>query len=999
MINASYEKSDKIRLTCHLIFYIYKVVLFLTINGIYMKKIIIISFIIFFISCNSDMVQKGMEAIKDPRLPEINIKYNGENIPSGSGSCILTGAKSDTICSEAIFTIENIGTADLELVDSPSIKIENDDLNEFIISSFPPSNILDSGRNLTFSVEFCPINPYEKNVTIVIQNNDFDENNYSFTLRGIAVPQTDFRARLRRGIAPLDVDFESLSEGNISLLEWDFNGDGTTDATGETATYSYTKSGKFSVVLTATGTGGSNYCIKTNYVTISNPAMNIIDNAFEGAVAVRAAYVDTDSYIDIVGVANSDDLKVPPVNVDEISWWKNDGNGNFTKNSTPISTSFIEPNYLHVIDMDFDGDNDIVCQNRNSEDQIYWWSNGDDQGGGDGTVWNQNIITPSYSHRLYFEPADMDGDNDTDLISFHDSDSDGYSNSVLYDENRLNEGSGWDTQTAISLYSTGGIGYCYYLYLADFNNDLLKDILLGGYNGIRWYQNSGDNINYTEYIIANISTSDNLSSKAVADIDNDSDIDIFSIVSYTDTKIVWLNNKSGTTGWEETWDSFTITTDSKGTSLLYPYDVNSDGKVDLIGCSQSYGDIFWWENNGIYGDSTWKKHYITNNFSGVKSIDAADLNGDGSIDIIGAAYYGCQIAWWDISHPDWYSSDVDNSIGTPQTLFSADLDKDGDLDLISGSIDINQVVWYENDGTGNFIDMKIIDPSLKFPAAFYAIDLDKDSDIDIVASGSENVVWYENDGENDYTRHDIATTGISYAYDISAADLNGDSETDIICTSHYNNSVLWWDNDGNENFNNKNTLDSSINWPRSIDLADVDNNLSIDIVVAGSGTSGLAWYRNNGYGSFTKNILGSGSNSVHFKDLDKDSDIDIVVYECINNEIDFWINDGAENFIKNTTPVGTDINGDYSTISIADINGDGYLDVACANQNNDEITWWENDGNQIFDKHLVISGFDYPTYIHAADFDDDGDIDITAVSNESDSIKLWENNIREYSLD
>ncbi len=273
-----------------------------------MKKIIIISFIIFFISCNSDMVQKGMEAIKDPRLPEINIKYNGENIPSGSGSCILTGAKSDTICSEAIFTIENIGTADLELVDSPSIKIENDDLNEFIISSFPPSNILDSGRNLTFSVEFCPINPYEKNVTIVIQNNDFDENNYSFTLRGIAVPQTDFRARLRRGIAPLDVDFESLSEGNISLLEWDFNGDGTTDATGETATYSYTKSGKFSVVLTATGTGGSNYCIKTNYVTISNPAMNIIDNAFEGAVAVRAAYVDTDSYIDIVGVANSDDL-------------------------------------------------------------------------------------------------------------------------------------------------------------------------------------------------------------------------------------------------------------------------------------------------------------------------------------------------------------------------------------------------------------------------------------------------------------------------------------------------------------------------------------------------------------------------------------------------------------------------------------------------------------------------------------------------------------------
>ena len=41
-------------------------------------------------------------------------------------------------------------------------------------------------------------------------------------------------------------------------------------------------------------------------------------------------------------------------------------------------------------------------------------------------------------------------------------------------------------------------------------------------------------------------------------------------------------------------------------------------------------------------------------------------------------------------------------------VFSADLDGDGDMDVLSASESDAKIAWYENDGTGNFSEQKII---------------------------------------------------------------------------------------------------------------------------------------------------------------------------------------------------------------------------------------------------------------------------------------------------
>lgn len=63
------------------------------------------------------------------------------------------------------------------------------------------------------------------------------------------------------GEAPLTVSFDGSQsfdpDGTIATYEWDFDGDGTTDATGQTPSYEFQSQGTFQVVLTVTDNQGA----------------------------------------------------------------------------------------------------------------------------------------------------------------------------------------------------------------------------------------------------------------------------------------------------------------------------------------------------------------------------------------------------------------------------------------------------------------------------------------------------------------------------------------------------------------------------------------------------------------------------------------------------------------------------------------------------------------------------------------------------------------------
>ena len=80
-------------------------------------------------------------------------------------------------------------------------------------------------------------------------------------------------------------------------------------------------------------------------------------------------------------------------------------------------------------------------------------------------------------------------------------------------------------------------------------------------------------------------------------------------------------------------------------------------------------------------------------------------------------------------------------------LFAADMDGDGDIDVGSALWNHNRVQWYANDGSQIFTAHTISNES-ENATGVAAGDMDGDGDMDMVsASGDDDTIaWYQNDG-------------------------------------------------------------------------------------------------------------------------------------------------------------------------------------------------------------------------------------------------------------
>ena len=83
------------------------------------------------------------------------------------------------------------------------------------------------------------------------------------------------------------------------------------------------------------------------------------------------------------------------------------------------------------------------------------------------------------------------------------------------------------------------------------------------------------------------------------------------------------------------------------------------------------------------------------------SVFAADMDGDGDMDIISASYLDDTIAWYEnngAADPSWTAADIATSADGARSVFAADMDGDGDMDIISASFNDDTIAWYENTG-------------------------------------------------------------------------------------------------------------------------------------------------------------------------------------------------------------------------------------------------------------------------------------------------------------
>jgi surface protein len=345
-----------------------------------------------------------------------------------------------------------------------------------------------------------------------------------------------------------------------------------------------------------------------------------------------------------------------------------------------------------------------------------------------------------------------------------------------------------------------------------------------------------------------------------------------------------------------------IYTNALGAQSVYAADMDGDGDMDIISASYNDDTIAWYENNGA-ADPSFTADDIATSANGARSVFAADMDGDGDMDIVSASTIDNTIAWYEnngAADPSFTAADIATNADGAYSVFAADMDGDGDMDIVSASSDDHTIAWYENNGAADPSWTKaVIATNADGATSVYAADMDGDGDMDIVsASYNDNTIaWYENNGATDpsFTAADIATSADG-ANSVFAADMDGDGDMDILSASQNDDTIAWYENNGAADPSwSPSDIATDKDVARSVFAADIDGDGDMDIISASYNDDTIAWYENNGATdpSFTAADIATsadGANSVFAADMDGDGDMDIVSANIADNTIAWYEN-------------------------------------------------------------------------------------------------------------
>ncbi|MCK5842002.1 MAG: VCBS repeat-containing protein, partial [Candidatus Sabulitectum sp.] len=337
------------------------------------------------------------------------------------------------------------------------------------------------------------------------------------------------------------------------------------------------------------------------------------------------------------------------------------------------------------------------------------------------------------------------------------------------------------------------------------------------------------------------------------DVDGDGDVDVLG-AAFDDNEIIWWENTNGT---GTSWIEHLVDGDFNAACSVYATDVDGDGDVDVLGAAFGGDDITWWENTDSTGTS-WTEHTIETDFSYARSVFAIDVDGDDDVDVLGAAWgSGGAIKWWeniDGTGSAWTEHLVDGAFGGAYSVYATDVDGDGDVDVLGAAAGHNDITWWENSDTAPGIvwTEHTVDDNFPGAGSVYATDVDGDGDVDVlgVALNADDICWWENTNGTgtSWTEHtvDDEFDGVRQVY---ATDLDGDGDTDVLGAACDIDDINWWENaDGTGTLWTEHTVDGDYYGAWAVYAADVDGDGHIDVLgAAGSVSDEITWWDVTGF--------------------------------------------------------------------------------------------------------------------------------------------------------
>jgi hypothetical protein len=560
----------------------------------------------------------------------------------------------------------------------------------------------------------------------------------------------------------------------------------------------------------------------------------------------------------------------------------------------------------------------------------------------------------------------------------------------------------------------------------------------GSNNLAVYYQEEPGSFNSTPMIITDSSVTTPFSI-AATDLDGDGDIDLASANQFSNNLTLFFQEPAGVFD-----GSVKVLSDSSmiKPSSVEVADLDGDGDVDLVSANSLSDNltVFFQLSPGCYGPAMVLTGPEMNSTNAVR---AADVNNDGKLDLVSTSFIDNSVSVFLQTSSgvfDFETALGDPRIDGPNAVLVADLNRDGTTDLVTSNLTSGNLSIFFQDLAGGFANQPVIvlPPGLSSVGRpIFAADLDNDEDFDLVFRGTNNTGTYlaiclqdesgsftspplllgqgtgltpsavadiDGDGLLDLAAVDLSGAlhlflqdplvpygppvqvkdpSIATVWSLEATDLDGDADLDLLVPGGGKLVVLFQDVTGSFS-ESPLVLDDPSLSPFSVRAADLNGDGDVDLFCANPSTHSLAIFHREG-GSFVGPVVIRDETmvspfSVVAADLNNDGDLDLVsANESSNNLTIFYQTMGS--FEGSTICLSDGQMDGPLSVKASDLDGDGDLDLLCANFRSNNLSLFYQDNGSFADALTLVPSIGVFRQVLTVDIDGDGDLDLLSFGN------------------